>query len=134
MKRRMFIILLTVLVGALGTILVRADDEVRKYYVQLDHEGCQDGSKECPFSTELTAVKAGKAQVCPTRMFEVYWRDDANSEYEFLLSEWGEKPIGQTGLPVASSIQIALVALAGFILLAVARYLQRRAARRTVVR
>jgi hypothetical protein len=117
MKRRILAIVLAVLVGVLGTILVRADGDVPIYYVRLGHEGCQDGSEECPFGTLLDAVLAGKEQVCPSRMFEVYLWDNTTRIYEPFLSEWGERPTPTTGLPIANSMQ------------ALARYLQHRHAR-----
>lgn len=133
MTRRIICSVFVALLVLLSAIPASAQDDEPPpiYYVRLnDNPGCEDGSEECPFSTLEEARKAGYAQVCEGRIFEVHeWNPDT-LEYEYRDSYTGEKPVPPAGLPIALSLQILLVAIAGLCLLVLALYLRGKATRR----
>lgn len=129
MKKRIVSSLFVALVALLSTTPAFAQDPV--YHVKLDHVGCEDGSQQCPYSTLWEAKLAGEQEICEGRTFEVHkWNSDVDPpQYEYYDTYPGKKPIPGMGLPIAQSLQILLVALAGVFLLVLALRLRAKSAR-----
>lgn len=117
MKRASWLILALVILVA-TTLPVLADDPI--YYVKAGNTGCQDGSKDCPFTTRWKAIEAGKQQICENRQFEVWEWDSTRQDFVYVETLTGERPIPGTGVPIAQSVIIIAIALAGCLLLGIA--------------
>jgi len=129
MKRACICSIFVALLILTSVIPAYADDETTIYYVRLDRTGCEDGSEECPYNTLTEAINAGYAQVCEERTFEVHRWNDSSGQYEYHGTYTGQKPIPPTGLPIASSVLILLIAVGGISLLILALRLQSKSAK-----